>query len=152
MTCRGMSAQPLGGPPAYTPSVQPVVPSPPFPARPQGAFLTMATGILLGVAVFVGLLAYHAVFLIPAPTPSYVTITPERLAYQSLILGLGMVSALFMDIAVGASVAFAWFATAREGTSDAARRGFLTFAAIFLAVWLVISSFMFTAFRSFYWF
>ena len=145
-----MQAQP---PPPAAPPVYPTSAWPAPHASPrEGSSKILAAG--LSAIIFAGLLTYHAVFfVIPPGSPFGGSPSPERVEYQLTIRILGMASAVLMDIAVAVAVAFALFtATRTEGVPDSTRRGLLTFAATFVTVWIVISSFVYSGFRSFFFF
>ena len=98
-------------------------------------------GLVIGIAIFLGLLMYHAAVLVPRPTPPYSTPPPS--SYQSMVLGLGLGSMALLDFAAGLSVSIAWIvAASRSELSDSPRRGIFAFATAFLVAWLVMSSFV----------
>lgn len=104
---------------------------------------------LMGFAIFAGLLAFHALFFVAPPTePSSFPPSDAQLQYRNALRSLGLLSALLLDLAAGAGVAFAWLtATAKSSVPEGSRRGLLVFAAVFVGVWIVISSFIYSSLR-----
>ena len=140
-------APPAAPPQPWYPPAQP--PTPPRAALSANAFVSLV-GLLLGVLIFTGMLTFHAVFLLPAPSSSFQTPSdPAVIAYRDTVRLLGWVSVITMDLAVALSVAVAWIVGSLKGEhSEATRRGIFVFASVFLAVWLVFSFFAYTIFRS----
>lgn len=129
----------------YPPTPVPVAPRPPLPVNAVMSLLGMVIGILL----FVGLVTYHAIFLIPPPPSGFQPPSnPAITAYVNTVRTLGWVSVVAMDLAVAMSVMIAWFIGAIKGeVAESTRRGVFTFASIFLAIWIVFSFFGYTIFR-----
>jgi hypothetical protein len=108
-------------------------------------------GLIIGVLLFVGLVTYHATFLIPIPStfnppPS----TPELTAYITTVRTLGWISIVAMDLAVSLTVMIAWIVGGMKGEQpESMRRGVFLFASVFLTVWLIFSFFAYAIFRAF---
>jgi len=114
-------------------------------AAPPSTGIVRLGGLLIGILIFGGLLTYHLALALPTPAPSY---TPYPDSYRNMVRALSLVSAGFIDAAVAVSVAFSWHvALARPDSAEGMRRGLLVFAAVFLTVWLVVSSFVFSTLR-----
>jgi len=114
-------------------------------AAPPSTGIVRLGGLLIGILIFGGLLTYHLALALPTPAPSY---TPYPDSYRNMVRALSLVSAGFIDAAVAVSVAFSWHvALARPDFAEGMRRGLLVFAAVFLTVWLVVSSFVFSTLR-----
>ncbi len=102
--------------------------------------LTMFGGVLIGVLIFGGLLAVHAVYLIPVPCTSTYgcpTPTPDTTAYANTIRGLAWISVGALDFAAGFTVALAFVLATRADIPEGARRSVFLFASIFVPVWTV---------------
>ena len=132
----------------WYPPAQP--PTPPRAGLSANAVVPLV-GLILGVLIFTGLLTFHAVFLLPLPSPPYQAPSdPAVITYRDTVRALGWISAVTMDLAVALSVVIAWVMGSLKGEhSEATRRGIFVFASVFLAVWLVFSFFAYTIFRSF---
>ena len=129
--------------PWYPPA--PVLPAPRLAL--SASTFTIIFGTAVGILLFTGLVAYHAVFLIPLPT-SFPPTDPNYVAYQTTIRTLGWISIVAMDLAVSLSVVVAWIVGGLKGdVSDGMRRGVFIFASVFLAAWLILSFFAFSIFR-----
>ncbi|MGQ0798423.1 MAG: hypothetical protein ACT4OI_11270 [Methanobacteriota archaeon] len=122
----------------------------PPPKADGGLLLLRAGAVVMGVAIFAGLLAYHSIFFIPAPSSSPPPGSVQ--AYVILVRGLGFASAALLDFAAGFSVTLAWLSASRDATPETTRRGLMGFSMVFVAVWLIVSTFLFTVFRSFIFF
>ena len=136
------------GPPAQAPGFPPAaVPT----AIPREAFvshvLVIIAGAVIGIALFTGLVAYHAVFLIQIP--GGITPSPEVAAYRETVRLLGWISVVAMDLAVSFTVTIAWIVGAsRSEVPESTRRGIFIFATVFLAVWIVFSFAAYSIFRA----
>lgn len=138
--------QPYGAPlsaPSFPP---PTVPT----AGPREAYvshvLMVLAGAFIGIALFTGLVAFHAAFLIPIP--GTFNQTPEMVAYRDTLRLLGWISVIAMDLAVSFTVTIAWIvAGSRSDVPESTRRGIFIFATVFLAVWLVFSFTAYSLFR-----
>lgn len=97
-------------------------------------------GVLIGVFVFGGLLAWHAIYLIPPPPSGF----GGSSDYANTIRALGWLTAVFMDAAVALSVALPWGV---ESGPSSGRNVRLVFATVFLSVWIIFSSFIFSFVR-----
>jgi hypothetical protein len=120
--------------------------------RPRGAWnvIVALVGVLISMLLFVGLFAFHSVYLIPPPSSSGFppSTDPEFVNYRNLIRTLGWISAAAMDLAVALAVAFAFLVgTSGAEVSDGTRRGLYIFATSFLVVWIVFSLTAFSLFR-----
>ncbi len=144
-----MQPVPLG-PPAPAPEQWPTTPFVPMfgPVPPRG-FLRFG-GLLIGIVALVGMASFHAALMIPPPN-LFGTPNPELAAYQAtlrVLIGVGLIA---MDVAVVLGVMFAWYvAVGKPDATDGSRRAVLTFATVFLAVWLIVSFFALSAFSLFF--
>lgn len=114
----------------------------PVPAyrEPWSNVILSLFGIVLAGLIFVGLLSYHAIFLIPPPGSSAGT-DPATIAYINTLRILGWSFAVAMDLAVALSVGFAWIiGVSKMDVGDGTRRGVYIFATVFLVVWLFVSA------------
>jgi len=104
-------------------------------------------GIILAGLIFVGLLSYHALFLIPPPGSGTVT-DPATIAYLNTLRILGWSFAVAMDLAAALSVGFAWIiGISKVEVGEGTRRGMYIFATVFLVVWLIVSTLPFQVIR-----
>ncbi|TLZ59897.1 MAG: hypothetical protein E6K13_09020 [Methanobacteriota archaeon] len=112
---------------------------PMYPPAPKGALRFM--GIPIGVLLLVGLAALQAAVLLPRPLGQFGgQPDPATQAYLDAVRLLSAVALGSMDTAVAMTVMFAWHgAIARPDLSEATRRGILTFAAVFVAAWVIIA-------------
>ncbi len=95
--------------------------------------MILILGVLIGLLLFIGLLAVQAAYLIVPPGG------PAPTDYGNLLRALGWTSAIAMDLAVALTVMIAWgVGVTRVDVSDGARRGIFIFATVFLAVWLLV--------------
>lgn len=97
-------------------------------------------GILIGTMVFAGLLAVHAVYLVPVPCTSTFGCTPpnpDLAAYGATLRVLAWIAVVALDLAAGISVALAFLLGARPEVPDSVRRSVFLFAAVFFAAWVV---------------
>lgn len=102
-------------------------------------------GIVIGALVAVGLVSYHAIFLItptctgfPCPTP-----TPSQILAQNL----AWIFVVAMDLAVALSVCVAFLVGGTQNTlPDSTKRGASIFAIVFLAVWIVFGTSLLSGF------
>lgn len=125
-------------------------PVPPLPMRRRQGMtvetLTTIFGIILGVCIFGGLFAYHAIFLTPVPCTSSLGCTPpppQIQQYANVTHALAWVAFGLMDVAVAFSVTAAFILGVVPSTiPEGVRRNFLLYAAVFLAVWIIFSSFI----------
>ncbi len=99
-------------------------------------------GVTVGALIAVGLLSYHAIYLLaPAcygfgcPTP------PPPTPAQILAQNLAWVFVVTMDLAVALSVCVAFLVGGTQNNlSDSMKRGTSYFAMVFLAVWLIFGT------------
>ncbi|MGI0149639.1 MAG: hypothetical protein ACREDF_08935, partial [Thermoplasmata archaeon] len=90
-------------------------------------------GLGIGILLLVGMLALHASLLVLPPVASTGT------QYENTIRALGWTLFVTMDLAVALTVMIAWFVSpTNANVSDQGRRGIFIFAAVFLAVWLLV--------------
>ena len=133
--------------PAWVPPMEPRT----VPSRGSWRLLTSLIGVLLSILIFMGLIAFHSVYLIPAPSGSGFpgpSTDPDVINYRNLIRTLGWIAAIAMDLAVALAVGFAFLVGASAAdVSDGTRRGLYIFATAFLVVWIVFSLSAFSIFR-----
>lgn len=139
--------QPYGPPPAAPGFPPAAVPA----ARPREAYvshvLMIIGGAFIGIALFTGLVSFHAAFLIPYP--GNVNASPEVIAYRDALRLLGWISVIAMDLAVSFTVTIAWIVGgSKSEIPESTRRGIFIFATVFLAVWLVFSFSAYSFFRA----
>ena len=103
--------------------------------------------ILIGILVFVGMIAFHVAVILPRP--SFQSTTEEQNAYILTIRALTSVFAGMMDaaVALGVTCSFYWGLT-RPDLTEAARRGLFLFGTVFLGVWLLLSTASVTLLRA----
>jgi hypothetical protein len=122
--------------------------TPPYPVRRvPSETLMVFSGALLGILVFGGLLAVHAIYLVPVPCGSTFgcpTPTPDVAAYGSTLRGLAWVAIGALDFAAGLSVALAFILGSRSEAPESTRRSVFLFATIFTPVWVVGSFLLLT--------
>ncbi len=102
-------------------------------------------GALIGLMVFAGLLAVHAVYLLPIPCTSSVGCTtpaPNVAAYGATIRALAWIAVVALDLAAGVSVALAFVFGARADFPESIRRSLFLFATVFFAAWILGSFLM----------
>ncbi len=118
----------------------------PPPERSTEDLLLKLAGVFLGIMIFAGLLAYHAIFFVSPPgTPP--TTDSATVAYRNTIRVLAITSMALLDLAAGFSVTLAWVTGTTKGeTSESGRRGIFVFATVYTAVWLVFSTFILSSF------
>ncbi len=95
--------------------------------------------ILLGLALFVGLVATHTAMLLPFPG-SGGSSNPDIAAYLITIRALAVVSLAAMDAGVAFAVTIAFWGLSRPDLPDSSRRGQFLFATVFLGIWLIFST------------
>lgn len=119
------------------------------PRRPGSSTLAFL-GALLGMLIFVGLIAFHSAYL-TAPPPGFgspPSTDPDVVNYRNLVRALGWVSAIAMDLAVALAVAFAFLVgTSGADVPEGTRRGLYIFATVFLVLWILFSLSAFSIFR-----
>ena len=144
-----MQPEPSSAAPAPAPEwTTPPMYAPVHPA-PRPALILKLAGPLLGILIFVGALAFHMAVMLPQPT-LYPPSNPAMVAYLNNVRILGVVAAVFMDLGVAFSVTLAWhIGTTKPEIAEGTRRGLLSFAGVFLAVWVVFSFFYYTYFGIF---
>ncbi len=106
----------------------------------RAEILVAFLGVVIGILVFGGLLAVHAVYLIPVPCTSTFGCTPptpDVAAYANTIRTLAWISVGALDIAAGLSVALAFIVALRPEIPESTRRSVFTFATVFTSVWAV---------------
>lgn len=139
--------------PSYPPVYPPPTASPPsperYPARPRRSgseVLLTFVGVLIGVLVFGGLLAVHAIYLIPFPctTVGCPTPTPDQVSYANIVGPLAWISIIALDAAAGLSVALAFVLGGREEIPESTRRSVFLFSTVFAAAWIVGSFLLLT--------
>ena len=142
------SVQPSTPPQAWFPPVPPADVRR-FPLSPAG--VTSLLGLIIGALIFTGLVSFHAVFLIPPPGSGSIPPSTSRevIDYINTVRMLGWISIVAMDLAIGLTVMIAFIVGGMRGEmSDGMRRGVFIFATVFLALWLLLSSFLYSSFRS----
>ena len=103
-------------------------------------------GLIIGILVFAGFLALHAVFLVPPPCTSTFGCTPqtpESAAYAGTVQALAWTSVVALDLAVGLSVAFAFVLGSRSDLPESMRRASFLFATVFVVSWVGFSIFFY---------
>ncbi len=139
-----LQPQDLSPAPPYQPPVAPAVPR---REKAQSNMFVILAGVMVGLFLFVGLLSFHAAFLIPYPS-SNPTTEPNVIAYRDTLRALGWVSAAGMDLAVAFSVTLAWIVGGLKfEIPDSTRRGIFIFATVFLAIWIIFSFSVYSIFR-----
>lgn len=115
---------------------------------PRGTpLISTILAVVVGIAIFVGLLLVHVALLIPRPASPYSTPPPQ--SYQLTVMALGMTGMAIVDLAIGLAVAVALYqSVSRPEMSEAARRGTFLFATAFLVAWLVMGTFLAQALAS----
>ncbi len=120
------------------------VPPEPYRPRPQGRFrfetLMTFCGVLIGVLVFGGLLAVHAVYLVPVPCTAIYGCSPpnpDLAAYGATLRALAWIAVVALDLAAGMSVALAFIFGARSDFPESVRRSLFVFATVFFAAWVI---------------
>lgn len=98
-------------------------------------------GVLVGVLVFGGLLAVHAIFLIPAPCTSFYcpVATTDTTGYGTIVRGLAWIGIGALDAATGLSVALSFVIASRTEIPESTRRSIFVFTAVFVAAWILSS-------------
>jgi hypothetical protein len=107
--------------------------------------LTAVFGVILGVALFAGLFAYHAIFLIPVPctSGSCGPPSPDLQAYSATLHILAWVAFGVIDAAVAVAVTAAFIVGASRGAvSEGVRHGLFIYASAFTLAWIVFSTFL----------
>lgn len=141
--------------PAFVPQPPSVPLGPAFvppPKRSLEQLLLMLAGVVLGVAIFGGLLAYHVMFLIPPPPTQYTPPTTDAatITYRNTVRLLAGFSMGAMDFAVAFSVTLAWVLGFLKGDiPEGTRRGAFLFGTVFLAVWIIVSTYLVAILSSF---
>lgn len=150
----GIPLQASPYPPPYEPTGMPTPPPPlPPPRKPSSTDLFLRIGVVfLGLSLAVGLITFHAAFFVPAPT-SGTPPSPAYQAYSDTVRMLGIISFVFMDIAVGFSVILAMFVgLSKDAIPDVTRRGAWLFAVVVPTAWLLVSWSLYSVFRSLVWY
>jgi hypothetical protein len=106
--------------------------------------LMMVGGVVMGILVFGGLLAVHAVYMVPYPCTGCSTPTPDQVAAHDTIRGLAWIAIIALDLAAGFSVALAFVIGSRNDVPEVTRRAVFLFSTIYVAAWLFGSYFLFT--------
>ncbi len=128
-----VSVSPSAAPEAYRPHAPRWFPS---------ETLMVFGGVLIGVLVFGGLLALHAIYLIPVPCNTAYGYycpqpTPDTATYGSIVRGLAWIGVGAVDVAAGLSVALAFVIGSRPEIAENTRRSVFTFTAVFVASWIL---------------
>jgi len=137
-------------------AMPPGMPSPPPPLPPPGkppsTDLFLKVGVVfLGLSLAVGLIGFHAAYFVPAPASG--TPPPSYQTYIDTVRMLGIVSFVFMDVAVGFSVILAMFVgLSKDSIPDVTRRGAWLFAVVIPTAWLLVSWSLYSVFRSLFWY
>jgi len=96
--------------------------------------------ILVGLLLFVGMAAFHAVILLPIPGTPMPT-DPDAAAYVLTIRALRVVFAAAMDAAVALAITCSWYwGLIRPDLTEGTRRGLLVFGTVTLAIWMILNS------------
>lgn len=115
----------------------------PAPARRVRSELIMTLGgLVLGILVFGGFLALHAIMMVPYPCSTCLPPSADQAAYTSTIRSLAWIAIAALDAAAGFSVALAFFVGSRSELPDSTRRGVLLFGSVYVAAWLLGSYFL----------
>ncbi len=131
----GSSSVPTEPTPTYRP--------PEVQVYPEARWLR-TVGVIIGLTVFVGFLAFQATFMIqpPCTTGSCPVLTPDQAAYDTGVRILAWVGLAALDLSVALSVMVAFFLNAGTGVPEATRRSSFYFAALFLASFTIFSTLM----------
>jgi len=104
--------------------------------------------ILVGVMIFVGMIAFHVAIILPRPGAFQPT-GPDEIAYIVTVRALNVIFAVAMDAAAALAVTCSWYwGLTRPDLTEGARRGLFIFGTVFLAIWIVFSSFSVSILRA----
>jgi len=96
--------------------------------------------ILVGVMIFVGMIAFHVAIILPRPGAFQPT-GPDEIAYIVTVRALNVIFAVAMDAAAALAVTCSWYwGLTRPDLTEGARRGLFIFGTVFLAIWIIFSS------------